>query len=75
MARAGWRPTAIRRRHKLGPRWLHVFVNTSRPHMFALPRFTSWGWSLFGGLYSRNVTRGTERIDTPGPGGIARRRR
>jgi len=50
-----------------------VFVNTSRDHMFDLPRFTSWGWSVFG-RYSRNVTRNTERIDTPGPGGIWRRR-
>jgi hypothetical protein len=73
MPRSGWKPTAIRRRYKLGPKWLHVFVNTSRDHMFDLPRFTSWGWSVFG-RYSRNVTRNTERIDTPGPGGIWRRR-
>lgn len=79
MARTSWKPTAIRRRHKVGIPWLtswfHFFVNTSRAHMFEIPRVTSWGWSALGGRYQRNITRGTERIDTPGPGGIHRRYR
>jgi hypothetical protein len=39
---------------------------------FSQNGFTSWGFRIFG--WTRNVTRGTDSIDTPGIGGIRRRR-
>lgn len=53
-----------RRRLKFGTRNLHVFVNVTQSG------FSSWGFKL--GPYSKNVTRRTESIDTPGPGGLKR---
>lgn len=46
----------LRRRFKLGP----IFVNTRNG------RITSWGFKL--GRLSRNVTRRSTTVDTPGPG-------
>lgn len=58
-----------RGRWKLGP----LFVNFVRSAPWALPRITSWGLRIFG--WTRNVTRGTDTIDTPGRGSIRRRYR
>lgn len=56
-----------RKRLNLGP----FFVNLTQRG------FSSWGWKL--GPWTRNVTRRTHTIDTPGPGSFrtsrARRRR
>jgi hypothetical protein len=51
-------------------------INLGPLFVWLTPRgFTSWGWKL--GRWTRNVTRDTHNIDTPGPGGLrfGRRRR
>ncbi len=40
---------------------------------FSQNGFTSWGWRI--GPWTRNVTRGTHSVDTPGPGGFRTTRR
>ena len=59
---SGWR-FAARKRLNFGP----LFVNLTNRG------FSSWGWRL--GPWTRNVTRQTDTIDTPGPGAIRRKRR
>lgn len=48
----------LRNRFKIGP----FYVNLSQG------RFTSWGIKI--GRFSRNFTRGTWAVDTPGPGSV-----
>ncbi len=48
----------MRNRLKIGP----IYV------LFSQGRFTSWGIKL--GRFSRNFTRGTWVVDTPGPGSV-----
>ncbi len=58
-----------RRRERIGPSWAHVFWNVSYSSGNGRPRVTSWGYSLFGRV-TRNVTRETTTVDTPGPGAV-----
>lgn len=53
---------SLRKRFSLGP----LRFNTSGL------RVTSWGWKL--GPWTRNVTRGTDSVNTPGPGTFQRNR-
>lgn len=53
----------MRKRFRLGP----LFINTNRG------RITSWGWKW--GRVTRNVTRETTTVDTPGPGSYTHRDR
>lgn len=50
-----------------------IFVNWVRDRIASPPRITSWGIHV--GRWTRNVTRRTDSIDTPGRGGIRRRYR
>lgn len=68
MSRTGW-DYHDRGRRTFGP----IFVNYVRDTPFSLPRITSWGIKV--GRWTRNVTRKTDSVDTPGRGGIRRRYR
>lgn len=46
----------LRKRFRIGP----FYINTSKG------RITSWGIKL--GPITKNITRGTTTVDTPGPG-------
>lgn len=50
-----------------------IFVNYTRDVPWSLPRVTSWGIKI--GRWTRNVTRDTDTIDTPGRGVIRRKHR
>jgi hypothetical protein len=65
MNRSGW-DYRDRGRWTIGP----VFVNYVRDTPLGFPRITSWGVTMFG--WTRNFTRGTDAVDTPGRGGIRR---
>ena len=58
-----------RGRYEFGP----VFVNYVRDSPWSFPRVTSWGIGI--GRWTRNITRGTDTINTPGRGIVRRRYR
>lgn len=68
MSRSGW-TYRDRGRWTFGP----VYINYKRTTPWSLPEITSWGFKV--GRWTRNITRHTDTINTPGRGVIRRRYR
>jgi hypothetical protein len=68
MARSGWHFTAKRKVH-VGP--FYAYLTQDSP--LSLPRISSTGIKI--GSWSRNFTRGTDTVDTPGAGYVKRKYR
>lgn len=64
----GWR-YRDRGRWTIGP----IFINYVRDVPWAIPRVTSWGMKI--GRWTRNITRHTDTVDTPGRGSVRRKYR